>query len=345
MNETSIDAPTKLNALAKYAWVVVAYSLAVIAWGAFVRATGSGAGCGEHWPLCNGEVVPRTPQMETLIELTHRIMSGLSLASVVVLIAWTFRATPRKHPARMGATLSILFIITEALVGAGLVLFGLVAKNESGARAIVMSVHLVNTLLLLAALGLTAWWASGRDEISLRARWRFGVENYASQSLMTLLFLFALIGTLILGVSGAISALGGTLFPVTSLLEGYRQDFSPSAHLFVRLRIFHPFIAVGVGIYLTLVAAYTLNTRAHIWTRRLAWTLIALVGIELGAGVINLLLHAPVWLQLAHLVLADALWLSFVLLASSVLLPATQIVMESHAESSQLNLAVAKSSV
>jgi heme A synthase len=321
--------PLHLSALAKYAWAVVVYSLAVIAWGAFVRATGSGAGCGEHWPLCNGEVVPRTPQMETLIELTHRITSGLSLMLVVTLFVWTFRATPKRHPARAGATLSIIFIITEALVGAGLVLFGLVAKDESISRAVVMSIHLINTLLLVAALGLTAWWASGADASSLRERFARG-RALQSQNFLTALFVLTIIGTLILGISGAVSALGATLFPVTSLREGLRQDFSPTAHLLVRLRVFHPFIATLDGVLLGLAAALTLAARKHIWTQRAAYLLIALVCAEFVAGIINLFLHAPVWLQLVHLVLADLMWLALVLLAASVLLPASPQVENAH---------------
>ncbi|MFN8454080.1 MAG: COX15/CtaA family protein [Anaerolineae bacterium] len=73
----------KLDRFAKYVWTVLAYNLAVILWGAFVRASGSGAGCGSHWPLCNGEVIPRTPQMETLVEFTHRLTSGLALLLVI----------------------------------------------------------------------------------------------------------------------------------------------------------------------------------------------------------------------------------------------------------------------
>ena len=146
--------------LARFAWFVLAYNVAVILWGAYVRATGSGAGCGNHWPLCNGEVVPRAPQMATLIEFSHRFSSGLALIAIAALVIWVFRASGPGHPARLGAILSGILIVTEAAVGAGLVLFELVADNATIARAMFVAVHLLNTFLLLAALTLTAWWVS-----------------------------------------------------------------------------------------------------------------------------------------------------------------------------------------
>src|SRR5689334_1454626 len=148
----------KLNRFAIYAWGVLALNLLVILWGAYVRATGSGAGCGAHWPLCNGEVIPRAPQAEMLVEFTHRLSSGVALLTVAGLLVWALRIYPRGHVARRGAQLAMLFMVSEALVGAGLVLFKLVADNDSLYRAVAIVVHLANTFLLLASITLTAWW-------------------------------------------------------------------------------------------------------------------------------------------------------------------------------------------
>ncbi len=204
----------KLNRFARYAWGVLAFNLFVILWGAFVRASGSGAGCGSHWPLCNGEVIPPSPQLETIIEFTHRMTSGLSLLLVVGLLVWAFRAYPKGHPVRLGAVLAMIFIVTEALIGAVLVLFSWVAKNESIGRVISVALHQANTFLLLASLTLTAWWASGGKPIRLKGQ---GIGLWALG--------FGLFGVLILGVSGAVNALGDTLFPANSLAEGISQDF------------------------------------------------------------------------------------------------------------------------
>ncbi len=293
------------NRFARYAWGVVLYNVAVILWGAYVRATGSGAGCGSHWPLCNGEVIPRSPQMETIIEFTHRITSGLALLLVVGLLVWAWRAYPREHPVWLGARLSMFFMITESLVGASLVLFELVAYNLSFTRAVVMAIHLLNTLFLLAALTLTAWWASGGPRVSLRF----------THGRMWLLAL-ALVGTMIVGMTGAITALGDTLFPASSLAEGIQQDFSPTAHFLVRLRVFHPLMAVFVGGVIVLLARKGLRAGVEGPARPLAYALVALVLIQLTAGFVNVLLLAPVWLQIVHLLLADMLWIVLVLYAA-----------------------------
>ena len=297
----------RLNRLAGFAWSVLAFNLAVILWGAYVRATGSGAGCGNHWPLCNGEVVPRAPQVKTLIELTHRLTSGVALLLVIALAIWAFRAYPRKHPVRLGAAASVFFILTEALIGAGLVLFELVADNASMARALFLSVHLVNTFLLLAALALTAWWASLNQ----------GARPHP-QGTMALILSLGFVGMLLLGVSGAVTALGDTLFPVSSLAEGLRQDLSPTAHLLVRLRVLHPVIAIAVGCYLISAASLTVSRHPGARTKQMAGAVGALVFIQLGAGALNVALLAPIWLQLLHLLLADLLWIALVLLTAVV---------------------------
>lgn len=290
------------------AWGTLAYNLGVIAWGAYVRATGSGAGCGSHWPLCNGEVIPRSPTAETLIEFSHRVTSGLALLLVVVMVVWARRLFPKGHPARLGAWLSLGMMVLEALLGAGLVLFGLVADDDSVARAVVMGLHLVNTLVLLGALTLAAWWASGGRP--------FRVGGHAG---MGLLFGIGVLGMLVLGVSGAITALGDTLFPASSLREGLAMDFSPTAHVLLRLRIFHPVIAVAVGVYLAFAAAMAALFRPVPTVKRLALALVALFALQIGLGFLNLYLLAPVWMQLVHLFVADLVWIALVLLCAAAL--------------------------
>ena len=297
-----------LPRFARYAWGVLAYNIVVILWGAFVRATGSGAGCGSHWPLCNGQVVPRAPQVETLIEFSHRLTSGLAFLLVIALLVWAFRAYPKKHRVRWAASFSVLFIITEALVGAGLVIFGLVADNASMARAFSMAVHLLNTFLLLACLTLTAWWSSGGESVRLRG-----------QGMRAVLLIIGLLGVLVLGVSGAVTALGDTLFPSASLVEGLSQDFSPTAHLLIRLRVFHPAIAICVALYLILVVIWLYSLRQNSITKRFSLLLVILLVIQLVAGVINIALLVPVWMQLVHLLLADLIWIALVLLTASAL--------------------------
>jgi cytochrome c oxidase assembly protein subunit 15 len=299
--------------LVKFAWGTLAYNVAVILWGAYVRATGSGAGCGSHWPLCNGEMLPRAPSVATMIEFSHRLTSGLALIAVVILLVWTRRATAPGHPARRGAMWSMIFMLTEAGVGAGLVLFQLVADNASMARAMFMAVHLANTFLLLGAITLTAYWLSGGDEIRVAGR---GGLAGGLAALAT--------GIILVSVSGAVAALGDTLYPSTSLSSALAADLSASSHLLIRLRVLHPTIAILIGIILMLIAprlpvATTSSTMSSEVSARLRQGLIGIVALQMGAGFANVILLAPVWMQIVHLLLADAVWIAFVLLAAATL--------------------------
>jgi cytochrome c oxidase assembly protein subunit 15 len=310
-----------MTSLSRFAWLTLGWNVAVILWGAFVRATGSGAGCGAHWPLCNGEVVPRAPMLETMVEFTHRLTSGVALVLVFVLAAWVFRERSKGHPARRAAIASVVLILVEAAVGAALVLFGLVANNDSVARALFMAGHLANTFMLLAALTLTAHWCESnaplRRDALRRDGWVYGL---------------AFLGLLLVGKSGAIAALGDTLYPAQSLLAGLAQDLSPTASVLVRLRILHPLLAVAGTLAVAFAAARALQATAEASVRRWAWTAALLALVQIGAGLLNLVLLAPVWMQIVHLLLADLLWIALVLLAARALALAPPVIAPGQAE-------------
>jgi len=294
--------------LARFAWFVLGYNLLVVLWGAYVRATGSGAGCGAHWPLCNGEVVPRAPTVEMIVEFSHRASSGLAFIAVLALLVWVFRAVPPGHPARRGAVFAMVFMVTEAGLGAGLVLFRLVADNPSLARAMAMIAHLANTFLLIASITLTAYWLSGGADFSIRRQWRSAGWP-----------ILGLVGIVAVGKSGAVAALGDTLYPVTSMAEGFAADLSPASNLLIRLRVLHPALAMVIGAALVAIAWRTRvapTDRVGIGARR---AVVTLVVVELAAGFLNLWLLAPVAMQIGHLLVADLLWIAMVLLTASAL--------------------------
>jgi heme A synthase len=288
-------------AFARYAWGVLIYNLAVIVWGAFVRVTGSGAGCGNDWPRCQGQVTLHAPTIQTIIEFTHRSTSGIDVVLVAVLAFWAFRIFPRRHPARLGVVLSVIFLITEALVGAALVLLERVAKNASAWWS---TAHLLNTLTLLASLTLAAWWGSGRPALRLRG----AAARFAGASLVVVA---------LLGVTGVLAALGDTLFPARSLAEGFGQDLDPASSVLLRVRVLHPALAAGAAAWLLYYAVWAAGQRKE--ARRYAWILGSVVGAQLIAGVVNLVLLAPAGMQLVHLLLADLLWIALVLTAAVTL--------------------------
>ncbi|MDA8019383.1 MAG: COX15/CtaA family protein [Thermoanaerobaculia bacterium] len=286
----------------RFAWAVLAYNILVILWGAYVRATGSGAGCGSHWPTCNGEIIPRQPSLETLVEFSHRITSGLALLGVLGLLFLAYRRFPKGHRARSAAVASTILIFTEAGIGAGLVLFELVADNESMARALFMGTHLGNTFLLLAAITLTCHWFGGAPAF----RWRGDpLAKWAG----------AAVGAIMLvGISGAVAALGDTLYPAESLLHGLQQDLSPTSHVLIKLRVWHPVLAIVGGLVVLHLVAEIRRAKRPQPVRRWATAVNLLVIVQLAAGALNMVLLVPVWMQLVHLALADALWISLVLL-------------------------------
>jgi heme a synthase len=285
---------------ARFAWAVLAYNIPVILWGAYVRVSFSGDGCGAHWPFCNGQVIPQNMGAPMAIEFTHRMMTSIDSFAVIAMCVWAFRAFPRRHVVRVSSVLSLLFLFAEALLGAGLVLLRYVAKNQSAGRAWYLSAHLTNTMLLLGALTITAWAAyTNIDRISLA-----NVSRNLIGAVPVVLFV---------SITGAIAALGDTLFPASSLSTGMQQDFSTESNLLLRLRLVHPFIAVLGAAYL-IWAATAILKRSDASDSRAAGRVLALTLFQVGVGAVNVTLLAPVWMQLFHLLIADALWIAVVLL-------------------------------
>jgi len=295
------------RAAVRFAWGVVGYNVLVILWGALVRATGSGAGCGNHWPLCNGQVIPLAPRVDTVIEFTHRCMTGGAAFVVLGLLVWTFRATVKGQAARVMAVASMVLLLNEALLGALLVKLGYVTGNQSTGRVVMLSIHLSNTLLLLAALTLTArLLGTGQMWNELRLRGR----NAAWA-------VIGLVATLVVGVSGSLAALGDTLFPASSLRMAMEQDFAAASPWLLRLRGVHPVSAlIAAGFVFWLVAQ---ARRAG--AGRLATVVVGLLGFQFALGLADVLLLAPVWMQIVHLLGADLYWVALVTLAAKVVWP------------------------
>lgn len=307
----------KLTGFARFAWAYVLYLLFVILFGAWVRITHSGAGCGDHWPTCHGEVVPFQPSVETMIEYTHRLTSGfLGIVGLAVCI-WAFKRFGGKHRVFVASIVTLLFIVFEALIGAGIVLKELVADDDSVARAIVIALHLANTLILTGSAAMMAWWASVED--------RFGRVELGSWRQLSIALGIGLLAIVATSMSGAVTALGDTLFPVDptvgeGLFQRVRDDLSAANHFLVRLRIVHPIVATLTATYLLMLANWVrLSDRASAQSVRWANVLIVSTLGNVAIGVANIALHAPGAIQLIHLFVAQGVWISAVLTGASAL--------------------------
>jgi heme a synthase len=286
---------------ANFAWGVLAYNILVILWGAYVRVSFSGDGCGAHWPFCNGQVIPQNMGAPMAIEFTHRMMTSIDSVAVIAMSVWAFRTFPRRHVVRLYSVLSLVFLLIEALLGAGLVLLRYVARDQSAGRAWYLSAHLTNTMLLLAVLTVTAWAAYRNTD-------RLQITN-ASRTTIGALPIVVFVS-----ITGAIAALGDTLFPASSLSAGMQQDFSSTSSLLLRLRMFHPVVAGLGAAYLIWVAAMVLKRGEAGHAHTAAASVLGLTLFQLAVGVVNLSLLAPVWMQLIHLLMADAVWIAVLLL-------------------------------
>jgi len=283
--------------IVRYAWFVLGFNVLVILLGALVRATGSGAGCGSSWPTCDGVLIPEL-EGATAVEFTHRAASGVALVLVVALALLVWRWTDKGDQARTGAALSVVAIVGEALIGALIVLAEWVAEDASLARAVSVPLHLVNTLFLLAALALTIFWLEGGCRL-----------DPGRDRATTWTVVLGGLALVLLAASGAITALADTLFPKTA-----GADLSTESHFLTDLRIVHPVLAVvaaAIGWWASVRTSGALKG----WAKWLP----VLVGLMLLTGVVNVALGVPVWMQLVHLLLADILWVFYVLSSAEAL--------------------------
>ena len=297
-------------ALRRFVWAVLAYFIAVILWGTLVRATGAGAGCGNHWPLCNGTIIQHSVSVNTLIEFIHRLTSGLSFFAVVGLAAWTLAGTVRGHLARAAAVASVIFTLIEATLGALLVKLGLTAQSQSPLRPAYLALHLTNTLLLVAALTLTAHFLSRRKGY-LRGSVRVAAPFGAMATIVVVM---------IVGVTGSLAALGDTLFPASSLGLALAQDFSATSGWLVRWRWMHPTVAFLASIVLIWLLVRAARHKTGWDNRGLSALILLLLAAVYVLGLLDVILLAPLWVQVAHLLAADTLWAALVVLTARLTL-------------------------
>lgn len=288
------------RAVARFAWVVLGFFVLVVLWGAVVRSTGSGGGCGSNWPLCNGDFVPHHPRLATIIEYTHRSTSGICTFLLAALGFWTFAVTERGHRARTAVLWSGFLLVTEAVLGAVLVLKHYVENTYSTGRVVTQSIHFTNTMLFMGSLALTAWFlgkGSESTESSHTPRW---------------VAVLAIIATLVVGATGSLAALADTLFPSPSLRAGLLADVAAGSPVLVRMRWIHP-AAAAVAFFCVLLLARSRSTLSKL--------VIALLAMQFVLGIADVLLLAPTWMQVVHLLGADLYWVALTVLAAGAIWP------------------------
>ena len=275
-----------------YAKAGLLFSIASILAGAFVRATGSGDGCGATWPTCKGKIIPALSDTSELIEFSHRSVSGVLLVVTLIIFAKT-RKFQKDSLVRIVTNYLTFFVIFEALIGAVIVIFEWVGLNSSLPRIIAVPIHLVNTFGLLGSYAIL--YKILQDDLQ-------NIKNMFNKNFLLISSLF-----LLSGATGSITALADVLFPSASFVEGFLADFDRTSEVLTRLRILHPIISSTLSIVLY-VYATGIRKKYNVSVKPLQ----ILILIAVFLGVINVLSNIVLPLSILHLAIADFLWISYI---------------------------------
>ena len=301
------ESPTLSRAPRAYrtlTWAVLAFLVLLVLNGDIVQATGSGAGCGETWPRCDGSMLPGLGDWETRIEFSHRIMTLLLSFGFVALAIGALRWYPKGHTVRRAVAWATVLLFIEIVLGALLVVFGWVEHDASIGRVIVDGIHLVNTFLLVGATALVAWFASGGRPFKIDLK-----RGRSDQLAVT-----GFVVILLIGISGAINSLADTLYFDDAVIV----EETPIANILVNIRGIHPALAIGGGIAVFLIVRY-LAQGAMGLSHKLALVVQGTVWAQFVVGMLNIVLLTPMESQVVHLLLADVLWITYLFFVAELL--------------------------
>lgn len=282
-------------------------TVAVVIGGALVRATDSGAGCGESWPICGGQFIPEIGNYHTAIEVSHRLMTGLLGFGVLAIFILVRRQFEKDHRLRRAVFAGGVLLIIESLLGASLVIFGWVEFDASIARLIVVPLHLLNTFMLVGAFAMVAYFASGGGG--------FRVDLSTTRDRLVIGGLGVI---LTIGATGALNALADTLIRSDALHIADPGEFLVTEPVLTQIRAIHPFVAIVGGLALYMMVRY-LAAGATGLVKWLALAIQGIIWVQFILGMVNIALEVPLETQLIHLFVADVLWIAFVLLGAHLL--------------------------
>ena len=278
--------------LISYTKLGIVLSILSILAGAFVRATGSGDGCGSTWPTCKGKIIPQLSDTSEIIEFSHRSISGILL--IVTLIIFTkSRNMSKGSIIRTTVNFLTFFVVFEAAIGAVIVLYEWVGLNSSLPRIVAVPIHLVNTFGLLACYAIL---------------YKVLLNNFKNiKQLWDRRFVFVAFLFLLSGATGSITALADVLFPSASFYEGLMEDFDRTSELLTRLRILYTIVATGLSVAL-IIESRKIQKDYKIDVKFLQ--LLVIVAVTLG--VLNVLSNIVLLLSIFHLAIADLLWITYI---------------------------------
>lgn len=310
----SLETPPIVNPkFAKFAWAILVLTGFVALFGAFVRGSLSGDGCGTSWPFCQGQIIPVGAELKTIFEFSHRVSSGLLMLGILGLFGWGRFAFPAKHTVRKATAWSLGTVMFSALIGAALVKFGWVTYDKSLSRAITMPIHLVNNYILLGSLVVAALAATNISKPSFKHQGAVGTS-----------LKFALGGFFLLGMTGALSAMGKTAYSTelaqaNTFFQRIQMHLGDAAPPLLRGGVLHPLLATSVGLLIVWVCGFVANKRKDPDVEFWAKATVSVYSVQFVFGLVNLIFSAPLWMQLTHLALAIANWVTLVMVVAFAL--------------------------
>lgn len=291
-----------LRSFRRLAVITAIYIYLLIVFGGTVRITGSGMGCGDEWPLCNGQLIP-TMSLETFIEWMHRLLAAGLVFPFIALAVHVLRRRGRPGYAGPGGVARPL-ALAIALLGVQVMLGAITVWLELSAT--VTALHFVTAATMLACVVVAAIRAGAPGSGHVAAG---DAEQTATRSRSAAAALFAAaLGFLVIGM-GAITANTGA----APLCQGFplcNGQVVPVGGPLVHVHWTHRLLAYLLALH---VVGSAIRARvAPPAVRKAVFVAVAAVALQIAVAAALVLAHLPRWLQALHLAVGAAVWVSLV---------------------------------
>lgn len=232
-----------MTLIRRLAWAVLLLAFGQVVFGTIVRLTGSGFGCGNHWPDCNGYLIPPFDRPDLIIEVVHRYFAAGLTVSIIALLAVAFAR--RAQPGIGGAggvlrpvALAAGLVVTAALFGA------VIVKLDLQNRYVVV-VHVAIAMSLLATLAAAVVRSGGVGAVAVAGTgaartWR------GARVLGALIFIVLLLGALVANLPGAATSCIG--FPLCRAGSGGPLQHLQLTHRIVAFLLFGHALGLMIGV-------------------------------------------------------------------------------------------------
>ena len=291
-----------MSALRRLSILSLILGIGQVVFGAIVRITGSGMGCGDHWPKCQGHWFPPLDRIDLIIEVAHRYFAAtLSVAILALLVvALLHRATPGVS-GRGG-------VLRAAGAAAGLVLaaaiFGAVTVKLELANKVVIVTHLAIAMTLLAVLVSASMRAGGLGASSAAVGTASAKTWRSARVALALTFVVLVLGAFTAHVPGANSLCVGFPLCRNGLLPSSAQHIQITHRILAFLLFFH-LVGLSIGVWRRGEAKLIVGA---------AFTALGTVLVQIVVAAALVEMQLPAMLRSLHQAVGTLVWVAVVVL-------------------------------